>query len=141
MSDYEADILEWSEHQATLLRRIASGELVNSAELDWPNIAEEIESVGRSERRACESHLALALVHDLKAEAWPLSRDVAHWRAEARHHRNEALAACTPSMRSKIDMGELYRRALSELPDKMDGQAPVPLPEQCPVTLDELLGE
>jgi hypothetical protein len=63
----------------------ATGELVNSAELDWPNIDEEIEGVGRSERRACESQLVLALVHDLKAEAWPLSQDVAHWRAEARH--------------------------------------------------------
>jgi Domain of unknown function DUF29 len=58
MSDtYEGDILIWSEHQAKLLRRIAAGELVNSADLDWPNIAEEIESVGRSEFRACEGLL------------------------------------------------------------------------------------
>ena len=45
MSD---DILLWSERQAELLRRRAAGELVNDAELDWPNIAEEIEDVGRS---------------------------------------------------------------------------------------------
>ena len=30
------------------------------------------------------SHIVQALLHDLKAEAWPLSRDVDHWRAEAR---------------------------------------------------------
>jgi Domain of unknown function DUF29 len=46
MSDYDADILLWSEHQAALLRRRAAGELVNEAEMDWPNIAEEIEDVG-----------------------------------------------------------------------------------------------
>lgn len=47
MSDlYEKDILIWSENQANLLRRRAAGELVNDAELDWSNIAEEIESVG-----------------------------------------------------------------------------------------------
>ena len=44
--EYETDIALWSEHQAALLRRVAAGELVNSAEVDWPNIAEEIESVG-----------------------------------------------------------------------------------------------
>ncbi len=49
MSDYDADVLQWSEHQAALLRRAAAGERVN--DLDWPNIIEEIESVGRSETR------------------------------------------------------------------------------------------
>jgi hypothetical protein len=40
MSDiYNADILEWFEGQAALLRRLAAGERVNDADLDWPNIA------------------------------------------------------------------------------------------------------
>ena len=72
MSDlYEDDILLWSERQAELLRRRAAGELVNDAELDWPNIAEEIEDVGKSQLRGVASHLVQALLHDLKAEAWP----------------------------------------------------------------------
>jgi len=41
---YDADILAWSEHQAALLRRRAAGELVNEADLDWPNLADEIEA-------------------------------------------------------------------------------------------------
>jgi hypothetical protein len=49
-----------------MLRRRAAGELINDAELDWPNIAEEIEDVGKSQRQAVESHLILALLHDLK---------------------------------------------------------------------------
>lgn len=138
---YDNDILLWSEHQADLLRRRAAGELVNEAELDWPNIAEEIESVGRSELRSVESHLVQALLHDLKAEAWPLSRDVPHWRAEARGHRADARRALAPSMRQKIDLAELYRDALRRMPDAMDGQAPAPVPQVCPVTLKELLAE
>ena len=55
MSDYDSDILIWSERQADLLRRRAAGELVNDAALDWPNIAEEIEDVGRSQLNAVES--------------------------------------------------------------------------------------
>jgi hypothetical protein len=40
MTDYDIDILTWSERQATLLRRRAAGELINDADLDWSNIAE-----------------------------------------------------------------------------------------------------
>ena len=60
-SIYERDILEWSEQQAALLRRRAAGELVNDAELDWPNIAEEIESVGQSERYRIQSHIGTVI--------------------------------------------------------------------------------
>jgi hypothetical protein len=79
MSDlYDADILAWSERQGELLRRIAAGERVDDADLDWPNIAEEIEEVGRSELHAVESPLVQALLHDLKAKACPLVRDAPH---------------------------------------------------------------
>ena len=59
MSEYESDILEWSERQAALLRRAAAGERVN--DLDWPNIIDEVESVGLSELRSVESLLVQAL--------------------------------------------------------------------------------
>lgn len=138
---YEADVFEWSQHQAALLRRRAAGELVNEAELDWPNIAEEIESVGRSEVRAISSWLFQAFVHDLKAEAWPLSRDVPHWRGEARGFRAQARRNYRPSMGQQIDVAGLYSDALQAMPETIDGQPPLPLPETCPVTLDELLDE
>src|SRR5437660_11691062 len=101
---YDSDVFEWSQHQAGLLRRRAAGELINEAELDWPNIAEEIESVGNSQLRAVRSLLLQALVHDLKAEAWPLSTYVPGWRAEARRFRIDAADAYTPSMRQHIDV-------------------------------------
>jgi 2-polyprenyl-6-methoxyphenol hydroxylase-like FAD-dependent oxidoreductase len=140
-SDYDTDILEWSEHQGALLRRLANGELVNSAELDWPNIAEEIESVGSEQLHAVESLLVQALLHMLKAEAWPLSRDVAHWRAEAIRFRGDAARRFVPFMRQRINLAALYRSALRAIPETIDDQPPLPVPEQCPVTLDELLTE
>ena len=142
MSDlYDDDILLWSEHQADLLRRRAAGELVNEAELDWPNIAEEIESVGNEQLHAVESFMVQALLHDLQATAWPLSRDVPHWRAEARRFRGDAASRFAPSMRQRIDMAKVYRRALRAMPETMDHQPPLPVPENCPVTLDELLAD
>ena len=141
MSDYDTDILEWSERQAALLRRRAAGELVNEAELDWPNIAEEIESVGNEQRHAVESLLLRALIHMLKAEAWPLSRDVPHWQAEARVFRAQARRRFVPSMRQRVDVAGIYADALRGLPDTIDGVPPLPVPDVCPVTLDEMLAE
>jgi hypothetical protein len=135
---YDTDIAAWSERQGALLRRRA-GELVNDADLDWPNIAEEIEAVGKSQRQAVESHLILALLNDLKAEAWPRSLSEPSWRAEARLQRQQARRKFTPGMRRQIDLADLYAVALSGLPEKLDATAPLPVPQVCPVTLDELL--
>lgn len=134
---YDADILAWSERQADALRRRAANEV------DWDNVAEEIEDMGNNVVRSVASHLVLALLHDLKAEAWPLSRDMPHWRAEARLHRDEARDAYTPSMaaRKELQVDRLYRRALRGLPDAIDGTPPLPLPLTCPVTLEEMLAE
>jgi len=140
MADYDSDILEWSERQADLLRRRAAGELVNEAEMDWPNIAEEIEDVGRSELRSCRSLLRQALRHMLKAEAWPDARDAPTWRADAIDFRRQARDAFAPSMRQRIDVAGLYADALASLPETMDGVPPLPIERKVP-TLVELLGE
>jgi hypothetical protein len=136
---YDADILEWSEHQAALLRRVAAGERVN--DVDWPNIIEEVADVGRNSLRAVRSLLLQALLHDLKAEAWPLSSYASHWRSEAKVARINAADAYAPSMRQWIDVPEIYAKALRAMPEEIDGQPPLPVPATCPVTLEELLAE
>ena len=138
MSEYNSDVLLWSEHQTELLRRIAAGEPVNELP-DWSNIIEEVGDVGLSSLRACRSLLVQALLHMLKAMAWPSSGETPHWAAEARRFRGDAADAFAPSMRQRIDLADLYRRALRAMPDTIDGQVPLPVPEVCPVTLDELL--
>jgi hypothetical protein len=141
MSDYDTDILTWSERQAALLRRRAAGELINEADLDWSNIAEEIEDVGSNRLHAVESLLVQALRHMLKAEAWPLSRDAPTWRADAIDFRRQARRRFVPSMRQKIDIVDLYADALAAMPETIDGVPPLPVPDVCPVALDELLGD
>jgi hypothetical protein len=93
MSDlYEADILAWSEEQARRLQRVAANDRRNDESPDWANIIEEIQSVGKAQLHAVGSLLVQALLHDLKAEAWPLSREVPHWRAR------RGASAATPSI-------------------------------------------
>jgi hypothetical protein len=140
MSEYDTDILSWSEHQSTLLRRLAAGEPV-SADIDWENVAEEIESAGRDQLHAVQSLLRHALIHFLKAEAWPESRDAPVWRADSLNFRSQATDRFVPSMRQRIDLTKIYRQARRAIPTTIDGRAPLPTPEECPLSLDGLLAE
>ncbi len=95
MSDtlYEKDIVAWSEQQAELLRRRSANAL------DWDNLAEEIEDVGKSQTQRVASLLVQALRHMLKAMAWPDYRDAPAWRADAIDFRRQARRRFAPSMR------------------------------------------
>jgi hypothetical protein len=84
---YDTDIVTWSEQQAELLRRRAAGELVNDAEIDWPNVAEEIEDVGHSQRDALENRIATVLLHLFRLEASPATDPRAGWRETVREQR------------------------------------------------------
>ena len=60
MINYENDFYGWTQQQAALLK---AGRL---NDLDIVNLIEEIETMGRSEKRALESRLTVLLVHLLK---------------------------------------------------------------------------
>ena len=111
MSEYDAGILTLSEHQAALLRRRAARELINDAEPDWLNIAEEIEDVGSNRSHAVESLLVQVLRPMLMAEPWPDPRGAPVWRADAIDFRRQARRRFVPSMQRKIDLAGLYADA------------------------------
>ncbi len=134
---YDADILRWSEQQGRLLRRLAAGERVND-EIDWENVVEEIEGVGNEQLHAVRSLLTHAVIHRLKAIGWPDSRDADNWRADAERCRGDAADRFAPSMRQRLDMAGIYRRALRAVPARMDGKTPLSLPAECPWSLPAL---
>ena len=136
---YERDALAWSDHQADLLRRIAAGERLNEA-VDWANVIEEVQDVGLSELRACQSLLRQAVLHLLKLRAWPAGQAAPHWEGEIGVFLTDAADRFTPSMRQRLDIAEVYAKAL-HLARRMkdDSGAPLPLPDICPLTLNDLL--
>jgi hypothetical protein len=136
---YTADILRWSDQQAELLRRLARGERVNEA-IDWENLIEEVESVGRSELTAVKSLLRHALEHLLKLHGWPDAPSCEHWRDEVMTFLDDAADRWAPSMRQHIDLPALFVRARRRVSrQRIDDKPPVELPRECPFTLDELL--
>ena len=136
---YDRDALAWAEQQAALLRRVAKGERLNES-VDWSNVIEEVEDVGRSELRSCQSLLVQALTHLLQLHAWPDSQAAAHWRGETASFLAGARRSFTPSMHQRIDLAELYADALFELQTRADNaMPPYCLPSACPFALEELL--
>ena len=136
---YDRDALAWAEQQAELLRRLAAGERVNDT-VDWANVIEEVQDVGLSELRSCRSLLRQAITHLLKLHAWPDSTAAAHWREEAGTFLDDAEQRFTPSMRQRIDLDDLYAKALRRVRMATDDVGlPRPLPDVCPFILNELL--
>jgi hypothetical protein len=106
---YDRDFYAWANEQAALLR---AGKL---AEADIENIAEEIESMGRSEKRELVNRLAVLLQHLLKWPFQPLFRG-ASWRLtiEEQRYRLERHLQDNPSLKSQIAQAvrEAYRLAV-----------------------------
>jgi hypothetical protein len=103
---YDRDFVRWTEEQSALLRSAQGSNLP----LDWPNLAEEIESLGKSDRRALTSHITRILRHLLKLAASPATAPRAGWQESIEDARGEieTLLADSPSLRREVD--ELIRK-------------------------------
>ena len=140
MSDYDSDFLKWTERQTALLRQRAAGQLPNEGEIDWLNLAEEIESVGANQKREVRSRLKRLCQHLLKWRYQPEHRSRS-WSTTIYLQRDELqdLFKDSPSLRpfAKDALASAYvngRQAaeaeagLLNLPDDM-----------CPWSLDQVL--
>jgi len=99
---YNQDLVRWSEEQARLLRSAARAG--SNAPVDWEHVAEEIESLGITERRALASHIATVVEHLLKLQASPATESVRGRKDTIRRARSEIdrLLADSPSLRREI---------------------------------------
>jgi len=140
-TDYDIDLAAWAAEQG----RLAREEGVNA--LDLPNVAEELESLGRSQENARDSHLLTLLVHLLKWQFQPRRRSRS-WKGTIERCRIdiETLVAKSPSLdplsSGKVDGDELlaatYRRA-TRLAAAETGLGRSTFPEVCPYSLDRIL--
>jgi hypothetical protein len=99
---YDQDLVLWSEEQGRALRAAAGAGW--NAPIDWENVAEEIESLGRSERHALASHIAIVIEHLLKLQASPAAEPARGWRDAIRRTRQkiEDVLEESPSLRRDV---------------------------------------
>ena len=75
---YDEDFVAWTEQQAEALR--AAGRSSTNQLLDWENVAEEIESLGRSDRRELHSQIYRIIRHLAKLQFSPAADPRRGWR-------------------------------------------------------------
>jgi hypothetical protein len=99
---YEEDFVRWTEQQSSALREAAG--VGAKLPLDWENLAEEIESLGRSQRRELRSRLAVILEHLMKLEHSPASVSRTGWMETVGRERLniEYLLEDSPSLRGEL---------------------------------------
>jgi hypothetical protein len=132
---YDEDFYAWTLEQARLLR---SGEF---SQLDIDNIAEELESMGRSDKREIESRLEVLLMHLLKWQVQVQFRSPG-WSGTIREQRRRIakLLRESPSLRPVI--GALIAEAYAEGREKAAGETGLSeamFPADCPFTPEQIL--
>lgn len=109
-----------------------------NAPIDWENVAEEIGSLGKSERLALRSRIGTIIEHLLKLEVSPATEPARRWRETVRRARRDIarILADSPSLRREVpemvakeletardlvrdtlaDYGEIPRKPLEAIP-------------------------
>ncbi len=128
---YETDFLQWTIEQAQALRER------NLEELDWDNIIEEIEALGRSEYSAVSSLLMKQIEHLLKIDYVPLPECHKKWKTEVLAFKKNIKRKFAPSMKPKLEkeLEEIFQDAAELVAFEYE----VNLPSQCPYSLDQLI--
>lgn len=134
---YDTDFAEWALHNADLLR---CGRI---AEADWENIAEEIESLGRSQGSALESRITQILEHLLKLKFMRgivLDQNERLWRVSVAHQRAaiRKLLKMSPSLRRCLT-AETSEECYADAVEAFTAAFEIQPPAKCPFTWDEIL--
>ena len=132
-TNYETDFYAWANEQAALLR---AGKL---AEADIAHIAEELESMGKTEKRELISRLSVLLMHLLKWRYQPALR-CRSWRLTIKGERNQVSDHLedNPSLKSRLGeaMSKAYDFAVIDAAKETaideDG-----FPARCPWTFEQ----
>lgn len=135
--NYEQDFYAWLNDNARLLRQ---GHL---NQIDALNLAEELENMGKSQRQALISRLAVLLMHLLKWQYQPQRRSRS-WELTIIEQRREILDLLedSPSLKHELEIKlvKAYQRALIKA-EQETGISYTHFPMTCPYSLEQILSE
>lgn len=134
---YDQDFNAWTEQQADLLR---AGRW---ADLDVQHLIDEIESMGRSERKELVNRLVILMLHLLKWRYQPALRGNS-WRLSIKEQRIRLSSHLddNPSLKAYLDEAivRAYQLAVIEA-EKQTGLPAATFPAQCPFTFADMADE
>jgi hypothetical protein len=136
---YDRDFYRWTIEQVTVLRNRRFE--LEALGVDWTNIAEELEGLGRSDKRELRSRLSMLLLHLLKWQYQPLHQSTS-WRLTIADQRDaiDELLKESASLELLLDdiLKNAYRSARRGAALET-GLAENTSPPACPWTTDEVL--
>jgi hypothetical protein len=140
---YDSDFYAWTIAQAAAVRR--AGELRSTQDVDWENVAEEIEALGRNELDTVFSHLETIIEHLLKLAYSPALYPRADWETTVNKARANMRRKLTRTLRRKLrdEFHDAWKngRKYAVVGLARDGVKPETLPADCPWTFDQLLDD
>ena len=140
---YDDDFYAWTQYQAEVLRSMPC----EDNRFDREHVAEEIEDLGKSERRAAESQIIRVIEHFLKLAHSPADRPRYGWMGSIADARRLLKRTLTPTLRrhARDALDELYQDAREaarlSLLEHGEEEAAAALPNACPYTLDQVLDQ
>jgi hypothetical protein len=134
---YETDFYAWTQRQAELLRT------EEFEQVDWDNLIEEIESLGKSQRQEVRNRLTVLIMHLLKLH-FQRRTQTRSWRVTVATQRVdlELLLADNPSLRASLAafVAEAYPFAVKKAVAET-GLSKDVFPPACPWTAEQIMDE
>lgn len=140
---YETDYYAWTRQQAAELRRLAKAGAGST--LDLENLAEEVESLGRSDLNTVRSQVRRIIEHLLKLEHSPAQAPRPQWKQSVGQARDEVADRLTASLRRDVekDLGTLFQRGRRDaelgLMQHGEPEAAKALPVTCPYGFEQII--
>lgn len=132
---YDQDYHLWLE---TTIKQLQERQF---SDIDIDNLIEELETLGRSEKKALRSYLRLIIMHLLKWRYQPEKRSKS-WQITIRNNRFEIEETLqdSPSLKSQLTelLNQSYPRAVAEASEET-GLSVSTFPPSCPFTLEQIL--
>ncbi len=133
---YDRDFYQWTVEQANLLR---SGAL---SQLDIENLIEEVESMGRSEKRELTNRLAVLIAHLLKWD-YESEKRSRSWESTMKIQRIDIqeVLSDSPGLKNKLDdtIRVAYQKA-KVMASSETGLPETVFPEECPYSIEQIMG-
>ena len=134
---HDQDFHAWAKRNAELMRQ---GKL---SEIDAEHIAEELENMGKSQKRELVSRLAVLLAHLLKWQHQP-DRRTNSWVSTVVTQRTEILLLLDESPSLKHDMDSTIEKAYGFAGDRAAREMGVgkeTFPKSCPYSFDQIVND
>jgi hypothetical protein len=142
---YDLDYYAWTKEQAAKLRELAGAR--SNLPLDLENLAEEVESLGRSDLRTCKSQIRRIIEHLLKLEYSPAVEPRFGWQDSVIEARTQIEDVLTATLRSEAEaeLAQLYARARRSAARAFtqhgEQEAADAFPETCPYDFEQIIDE